>query len=34
MRTCSVGQRTLLNAVWGPEWEENPKKKGCKCTYC
>ena len=27
MRTYVVAQETLLNALWQPKWEGNPKKK-------
>ena len=35
MRTYVVAQETLLNALWQPKWEGNPKKKkgGCICVY-
>ena len=28
MRTCCLAWRTLLNALWWPKWEGNPKKRG------
>jgi len=28
MRTDCVAQRILLNALWRPKWEGNPKKEG------
>ena len=28
MRTCCIAQGTLHNALWGPKWEGNPKKRG------
>ena len=27
MRTYSIAQGTLLNALWQPKWEGNPKKE-------
>ena len=31
MRTYCIAQGTLLNALWGPKWEGNPKKRGDIC---
>ena len=28
MRTVCIAQGTLLNALWWPKWEGNPKKRG------
>ena len=28
MRTYCEAQGTLLNALWWPKWEENPKREG------
>ena len=33
MRTYRTAQGTLLNAIWGPKWEENTNKKGYMYTY-
>ena len=33
MRTYCTAQGTLLNALWGPKWEGNPKKRGYMYTY-
>ena len=28
-----LAQGTLLNALWGPKWEGNPKNRGYMYTY-
>ena len=28
MRTYCIAQGTLLNALWCPKWEGNPKRRG------
>ena len=28
MRTDYIARGTLLNAVWSPKWERNPRKRG------
>ena len=33
MRTYRIAQGTLVSALWGPEWEGNPKKRGFMYTY-
>ena len=35
MVTYCIAQGTLLNALWQPEWEGNPKEGGyvCVCVY-
>ena len=33
MRTSCVGQGTLLNALWEPEWEGSPKWRGYMYMY-
>ena len=33
MRTCYVAQGSLLNALWWPKWERNPKKAGYMYTH-
>ena len=33
MRTYYIGQGTLLNALWCPKWEGNPKRRGYMYTY-
>ena len=32
MITYWIAQGTLLNALWQPEWEGNPKERGCVCV--
>ena len=33
MRTFCIAQGTLLNVLWWPKWEGNPKKRGYLCIY-
>ena len=33
MRAYYIAQGSLLNALLGPKWEGNPKKKGYMHTY-
>ena len=33
MKTCCIAQGTLLNALWWPKCEGNPKKRGYMYTY-
>ena len=33
MRTYCIAQGTLLNALWWPKWEGNPKKRGYMYMY-
>ena len=34
MRTCSIQQGTLFNALWKPKQEGNPKKEGIYTHVC
>ena len=34
MRTYSIAQGTLLDALWWPKWEANPKKRGLYICVC
>ena len=33
MRNCHIAQEALLNALWLPKWEGNPKKRVYMYTY-
>ena len=33
MRAYCIAQATLLNALWCPKWEGNPKKRGYGYIY-
>ena len=33
MRTCCRAAQGTLNALWWPNWQANPKKKGYMYTY-
>ena len=33
MRTYCITQGTLMNALWWPKWEGNPKKRGDMYMY-
>ena len=34
MRTYSIAQGTLLDALWWPKWEANLKKRGLYIYMC
>ena len=34
MKTYCITQGTLLNALWGPTWQGNPKKRGWVTCIC
>ena len=33
MKTYFIAQRALLNALWYPKWEGNPKNRGDLCIH-
>ena len=34
MRTYCITEETLLNALWGPKWQGNPKQRGWVTCIC